>query len=256
MSVVVSFCLFGDDFSRMYNQGAIENAKLYKHRFPDFHLVYYLGRRIPDATVKAIRAANPRVTIIRKPDLPEDQTFTYIRFLAIRDFPKAEYIFFRDVDSRLSEREAVAMEEYLGNDQYEFHMMRDHDYHGRYLMSGMWGLHQSAFSSIRLVDDIIDHGDWYQVDQTWLELYVWPHAKRHTMVHLGTRWCVYERITQRRPFRSPRVDNGFVAQAYNADGTLRLPEHQGMYLSDKELLDDPTMFMEEYRHGRMALPGK
>lgn len=247
MRTVVSFCIFGDDYGKIYYQGAIENAKLYRQRFPDFTLVYYLGRRVPEATVDAIKSANPRAEFVRKPDLPEDQTFTYLRFLAIRDYSEAPFIFFRDVDSRLCEREAVAMEEYMANDQYEFHMMRDHHFHGRYIMAGMWGINRVAYSSIRLVDDIVSSGDFYQVDQTWLELYVWPHAKRHCLVHLGTSRNVYERVTQRRPFTVPRVNGEFVGMGWTGDGKHRHPEHDHMIEEDADLLRMPKLFMEEYR---------
>ena len=44
----------------------------------------------------------------------------------------------RDLDSRFSEREKAATEEWLRSNK-EFHFMRDHPYHGSVILAGCWG---------------------------------------------------------------------------------------------------------------------
>ena len=44
----------------------------------------------------------------------------------------------RDLDSRFSEREKAATEEWLRSNK-EFHFMRDHPYHGYVILGGCWG---------------------------------------------------------------------------------------------------------------------
>ena len=44
----------------------------------------------------------------------------------------------RDLDSRFSEREKAATEEWLRSNK-EFHFMRDHPYHGSVILGGCWG---------------------------------------------------------------------------------------------------------------------
>ena len=45
---------------------------------------------------------------------------------------------FRDTDSRLNQREKVAVDKWLESDK-DFHILRDHPYHTTQIMGGMWG---------------------------------------------------------------------------------------------------------------------
>ncbi len=69
------------------------------------------------------------------------------RFLAADD-QRADAAIFRDVDSRISEREAHAVQEWLASGR-AFHIMRDHPRHWRPMMGGMWGVRPGALPPIR-----------------------------------------------------------------------------------------------------------
>ena len=45
----------------------------------------------------------------------------------------------RDLDSRFSEREVSAVDEWLRSDK-AFHVMRDHDFHWSQMLAGLWGV--------------------------------------------------------------------------------------------------------------------
>ena len=45
----------------------------------------------------------------------------------------------RDLDSRFSDREFSAVEDWLRSDK-DFHLMRDHIGHGTEILGGMWGV--------------------------------------------------------------------------------------------------------------------
>jgi hypothetical protein len=45
----------------------------------------------------------------------------------------------RDTDSRLNMREKLAVDEWL-NTESDFHIMRDHIWHGTRILGGMWGV--------------------------------------------------------------------------------------------------------------------
>jgi hypothetical protein len=45
----------------------------------------------------------------------------------------------RDLDSRFSEREVAAVDEWLKSEE-TFHVMRDHELHTNEMLAGMWGV--------------------------------------------------------------------------------------------------------------------
>ncbi len=59
------------------------------------------------------------------------------RFLPAIDI-QVDAFLSRDLDSRINEREAAAVQEFLDSDM-AFHVMRDHPAHTAYMMGGMWG---------------------------------------------------------------------------------------------------------------------
>jgi hypothetical protein len=59
------------------------------------------------------------------------------RFLPLGD-PLVDIFVVRDLDSRLTQRERVAVEEWE-NSNYTVHAMRDNSNHGTSLLGGMWG---------------------------------------------------------------------------------------------------------------------
>ena len=49
-----------------------------------------------------------------------------------------DIFFSRDLDSRIIEREAAAVSEFLQSEK-SLHSMRDHPHHGTHMLGGMWG---------------------------------------------------------------------------------------------------------------------
>ena len=60
------------------------------------------------------------------------------RFLPVLD-PGVEAVLSRDLDSRLTAREAAAVTQWLEETSLPFHVMRDHPMHGTEILGGMWG---------------------------------------------------------------------------------------------------------------------
>lgn len=244
MRGLVSFCLFGDDPSDIYYRGAIKNATDYRMMHPEWDLWYYVGRTVPDKVLADICDRNERAHI-EFMDGPEDQTSTYWRMQAVFHSDH-DFIIFRDVDSRLCGREQQAVNEWLRSD-YAYHTMRDHNFHGRQLLAGMWGIKQAAFHEIQHIPRAVGvDEDFYGIDQIALSLHVWPLARRKVMAHIGC-YQIFERMEQRRPFTVARPLNGFVAQGFNGDGSIRYPGHEKEIVSDLELRMRDDIFLEEYR---------
>ena len=60
------------------------------------------------------------------------------RFLPLLD-PLVDAVASRDLDSRLTAREAAAVSQWLEESGLPFHVMRDHPMHGTEILGGMWG---------------------------------------------------------------------------------------------------------------------
>ena len=60
------------------------------------------------------------------------------RFLPLLD-PLVDAVASRDLDSRLTGREAAAVTQWLEESGLPFHVMRDHPMHGTEILGGMWG---------------------------------------------------------------------------------------------------------------------
>ena len=135
----ISFSLWGSE--PMYNQGAIENAKLAEEHYEDWECVFYLGDNVPDETISALHTFSNVRLISVKEDKSPDWTGMFWRFGAIDEYDIAV---FRDTDSRLSQRERRAVDEWLDNDHI-LHIMRDHPEHSEPIMGGMWGAKSKDF---------------------------------------------------------------------------------------------------------------
>ena len=137
---IISFSLWGDN--PFYGIGAIRNAELALEYYDGWICRYYLGTDVPKETVdKLEKLYNTEVIIID--DEPNNWNGMFWRFYAISDID-VEYVIFRDTDCRLSKREYVAVNEWIGSNN-TLHIMRDHPMHTEPIMGGMWGVHGPRF---------------------------------------------------------------------------------------------------------------
>ena len=60
------------------------------------------------------------------------------RFIPLMD-PSVKMMAVRDLDSRLTGREAAAVADWLDNTDLPFHIMRDNPHHTTEILGGMWG---------------------------------------------------------------------------------------------------------------------
>lgn len=120
-----------------------------------------------------------------------------LRFLVVDD-PTVRYSIIRDVDSRFSVRELMAVNEWMASG-LEFHAMRDHLYHSAAIMAGMFGMKRGLFDNLgnttttksmtRLIQDVFDEnphrigGRHKGDDQNFLQRYLWEFVRDRAMVH-------------------------------------------------------------------------
>ena len=114
------------------------------------------------------------------------------RLLPILD-PLVDVVLIRDLDSRLTRREAGAVGEWLASSK-AVHVMRDHPSHSWPMLGGMWGARMEGEREMlggltrRLLGEVVARVWVYLADQTQLQRVVWPAVQvpHPTTPHLTT----------------------------------------------------------------------
>lgn len=177
MKKIISFSLWGDD--PKYTLGAIENAKLAKEIYPDWICRYYIGRSVPNEIWDKLDSFE-NTELIDMEDIG-DWTGMFWRFYPASE-EDVDIFIVRDTDSRLSMREKHAVDEWIESDK-GLHIMRDHPYHTSLIMGGMWGMKKGTFPKMKELIEIYKGGNFWQVDQNFLNQFVYPICKNNSFVH-------------------------------------------------------------------------
>lgn len=180
MKKIISFSLYGTD--PKYTFGALCNAELGKLIYPDWTCRFYCGESVPENIVNELRNYDNCEVIMMK----EDNQFSYMmwRFLPI-DEEDVEVMLVRDADSRLSNREKVAVDIFMESENL-LHSIRDEGNHTD-IMGGMWGMKKNdRFGKmIDLCKEWIG-GMGYNSDQWFLRDRIVPKFNDSYMIHCST----------------------------------------------------------------------
>lgn len=204
----LSFSLWGD--KPLYNVGTIRNAELWKTIYPDWQMVVYYDNSVPTETINKLKELNV-ITI----DMTGNNIFgCFWRFL-ISDNEDCEYVIFRDSDSRISEREKLAVDEWI-NSNNTLHVMRDHPAHGiPYgndsigILAGMWGVKGKLIPMTNMVIEFIKNkNDYYGIDQTFLKI-IYTSFKNDMTTH--------DEFYEKKPFPIKRVNGRFIGERIGVD---------------------------------------
>ena len=214
MKKIISFSLWGDN--PKYTIGAIENVKIAKQIYPEWICRFYLGKSVPNEICSQLNEFENTELI----DMNEDGDW---RAMFWRFYPASEndvdVFIVRDTDSRLSFREKQAVDEWINSDK-GLHIMRDHPYHNSLIMGGMWGMKKGTFPKMKELIEIYKGGDFWQVDQNFLNEMVYPLCKNNTFIH--DEFMTFE--TWKKPFPSKRNDKEFVGDVFD-EKNQRHPEY-------------------------------
>ena len=174
MTKVIAFCLWGSN--PKYTIGAIRNVEIQKELFPDWTCRFYVDETsVPHDILVRLVELGAEVLKCGK----GNWTAMFWRFFAAED---SQVMISRDTDSRLSEREKIAVDEWLESDK-DFHIIRDHPAHGIEILGGMWGVRNGLLKNIReLIGQWTPQNRW-QTDQEFLKAIVYPIVKPHAFVH-------------------------------------------------------------------------
>jgi protein O-GlcNAc transferase len=189
---LISFSLWGD--KPEYTIGAVKNADLAARLFPDWTCVFYCFQSVPRDIISQLQSRqNVIVRMVEGDYNITDSRGMFHRFLPA-DEEGVEYMMSRDSDSRLSDRERLAVEEWLASGA-DLHVMRDHPYHGAPMLGGMWGVRGGKLKGIaQAMEEFHPSSDKGQ-DQSFLWEWVWDKARDGEL-----SVCVHDPFFQKAPF--------------------------------------------------------
>lgn len=205
---VVSFSLWGDN--PKYTIGAIKNAHLASTWYRGWEYRFYCDMEtVPAAIIKQLESL-PSTCVVELYASKEPHWSMFWRFYAAQD-PNVDCVVFRDADSRITQREAMAVQEWISSGK-GYHTMRDHPQHGTPICGGMWGVRGGKLKDIKsLIDDYYTKGltktALFGIDQDFLTHSVWPTAQTDVVEH--------DEFFARRQFPLPRDSKHFVGQVYD-----------------------------------------
>jgi len=212
MKKIISFSLWGNN--PKYTVGAVKNAILAKEVYPDWQTRFFVHQDVDKYVVKDLDSNNAEVFVF---NTPPDWGASLFRLLPISD-DDASHVIFRDCDSRLSQREKAAVDEWIASNK-SFHIMRDHPYHGGFpILAGMFG------SKTKTVKDILEKiavhidGKNYHTDQAFIQGEIWPLAEKDSVIH--------DEIFSQLPFPLKRVGLEYVGEPLDENDKPCNPIHR------------------------------
>lgn len=176
---VISFCLWGDE--PRYTIGAIRNAQLAAQYYSGFACWFYVHDSVPE-TVRNTLKEMENVVLIERTGVIKPNRFMAWRFEPYDD-PNVELFISRDTDTRILEREVLAVYDWINSDK-KVHIMRDSPCHYPVMLGGMFGMKRmpstQSFNMKVEIDKYFDkHND---DDQCFLKNVVYPRIDS-VMVH-------------------------------------------------------------------------
>lgn len=204
---VISFSLWGED--PMYWIGAIKNIELAKIYYPNFICRFYIDDSSRIDLIESIKGDNVQTILVKSKDSFHGM---FWRFWASED-KDVDIFLSRDCDSRISEREVIAVNEWLKSDK-DFHIMRDHPYHTVPILGGMWGCRNGLMRNIELIK-MIENWNQFQskgIDQDFLGRCVYPLVINNSIEHSEFNLRFGGEI---KPFPSIRNDYEFVGDVFD-----------------------------------------
>jgi hypothetical protein len=178
---VISYSLYGSEL--IYTIGCIKNAKLRIELFPDWDMWVYYNETVPKHIIKELKSLGVKLI---KNNSDNGYINSMWRFLPMNE-SNIEYYICRDCDSRISERDVIAVNEWIESGK-DFHIIRDHPIgHWWPMNAGMWG---SKGNSIYNFKDVIsnylkNNFRYYDksIDQHFLKDVVYPLTLNRCLVH-------------------------------------------------------------------------
>lgn len=228
MKRVLSFSLWGN--SPKYSVGAVKNAQLVSKIYPGWIGKFYIHKDADKAIIDEINKTDSCEVQIM--DESPDWRGMFWRFYAFDD-PAVSVFCSRDTDSRLNEREAECVNEWLNSDKL-LYSTKDHNFHDTCIMGGAFGVKRELNVDFRdLIAKYEEKGQFYQIDQNFLRDVIWPLAKDKSMIFdcLGRN-----EFAKTVPFPSRRpIDASFVGEVFDENDIPNYSHRKILALTESKI---------------------
>ena len=221
---VISFSLYGDN--PKYTIGVIKNSELKETFFPGWEMRVYHNDSVPNYVLEQLEANN---VVLVNTGVEQGVCNAMWRFAPASE--KVECFISRDCDSRLFERDAVAVQEWLESGKC-FHIIRDHPGgHAWEISAGMWGARGCFIEDIQeKMNHYIETSSWVTdraVDQRFLQEIIYPRAVKSLFLH--DEYFNYEGIGT--PIKRDRKldDFAFIGEPFDENDN-QLSNHRDMII--------------------------
>lgn len=199
MKRILSFSLWGDNPT--YTIGAIKNAELALHFYPEFECWFYIHKdTVPLEIIEKLNNMSNTKIILKEGDLNLHKPMTW-RFESI-DNPEVEINMSRDTDTRILLREKLAVDEWIESGK-TFHIMRDHPHHMNNIypiFAGMFGTKKiKNISSWTNILNSIKYVNKFD-DQVFLSKYIYPIINKDCLIHSSFGKLLNENINSVKRF--------------------------------------------------------
>ena len=178
---VITFSLWGNNPT--YNIGAIRNAEDATIMYPGFKCWFYIHTdSVPQSTIDKLHMMDHVKIIYKTGDITNEVCKPRMwRFEAI-DEPEVEVMLSRDTDTRILQREVLAVNEWLASNTL-FHIMRDHPHHNFCILGGMFGTRKiQGVHWSTIMNQYHQTGD-RMYDQDFLRDYIYPLIQHNSVIH-------------------------------------------------------------------------
>lgn len=228
MKKVLSFSLWGN--SKKYTAGAVKNAELVSKIYPGWTGKFYIHKDVDKTITDEIgQTESCEVQVM---DESPDWRGMFWRFYAFDD-PTVSVFCSRDTNSRLNEREAGCVNEWINSDKL-LYSTKDHPFHDACIMGGAFGMKRDLNVDFRdLIPKYEEKGQFYQIDQNFLKDIIWPIAKDESMIFdcLGRN-----EFTKTVPFPSRRpVDGSFVGEVFDENDICNWQHRKILALAESQI---------------------
>ena len=202
--MIISMSLYGTN--PKYLIGAVQNAKSRSDFYPDSKLIIYFSREVPENIINLLQDYDVTLFSGEETGLSNPMMWRFLPAFT----PGDKTVIVRDADSRFTERERAAVEEWLGSNK-TLHIMRDHPMHEAPILGGLWGIKGATpnLQSNMLKDD--ETTVQYGADQRFLARHLYKSFRDSMLVH--DEFFCFEKDSRRFPLASS--DGEFVGESIN-----------------------------------------
>jgi hypothetical protein len=198
-----------------YIVGLHQNLEGIQKYYPDWYIYLYHSENFDTTQLDELKKYEKFIT---KPISDFSVAAMQWRFLP-NDEDDVDYFISRDVDSRVTEREKLSVEEWIDSGKI-LHIMRDHPHHGYHILGGMWGM--KSQKDFNMKESCINYNnlnqynkdkDWYDKwwDMNFLRDVVYPKYINSSYINASH----YAFESWAKPFTLEMENNKFIGEIYD-----------------------------------------